>query len=297
MASAPLPAPVVNPYLHFAMDSTISTRKILLACQYWATMLRLLDALYVFGIMEYQLSQTYPNAQIELDPVSMLSSQLGCIATQLVISIVTVVLSCMGGCWNIYAMVSWNDMDSVLALGLYLGQFGWEPMVYGGSPSSNGKAFLQWISPVFLRRVSPVKTKGYAFIWNSFAASAICVILFQTVTALLKAQNKIETWMKSRDCSEQGYQPMLHDIQVLTEYDSVVANTMVYSVDVLNVQLEPCAPVLPQLTGSAWIQQIFSCNIPSSQVPVFQIKICSPSRLVLTEASMPYTWLSNKVKD
>ncbi|CAE6472148.1 unnamed protein product [Rhizoctonia solani] len=379
------PTPIASPPLHFAMDSSISTRKRLLVCQYWLTTLRLLDAFYVFGIMEYQLSQTYPNVQVELGPVSMLSSQLalwtilmvndcfmltidfhrtgsylGCIATQAAMSTITIVMTCT-------------------ALGLYFDQFGWEPIIYGGSPrygigpfvfgipiaigaicslcllvvtvwplfilrsslsfewlwkcntkdafmcmvaqlgkprelqmfghprnppislfyvpGSNGRAFLRWISPVLFRRVSPVETKGYAFIRNFFAASAISIIVFRTVTALLQAQNKIETRMKSRDCSEHGYQPMLHDIQVLTEYDSEVANTIVYSVDVLTGNLETCTPVLPQSTGSTWIQQIISCNVPASQVPVFRIEVRSPSGSVLTEAGMPHIWLSNKNED
>ncbi|CAE7146262.1 unnamed protein product, partial [Rhizoctonia solani] len=161
-------------------------------------------------------------------------------------------------------------------------------------PNATGRSFLRLISPIFFRRISPVETKSYAFVRNLFAASAVGVIVFRTTTALLQAQNKVDTRMKTRDCSDTEYRSMPHNIQVLTEYDSEVANTAVYSQYILNGFLEPCKSVLPQIPGNTWIQQIFSCDIPASQVPVFRIEIRSPAGSALSEASMPHIWLPNK---
>ncbi|CAE6472156.1 unnamed protein product, partial [Rhizoctonia solani] len=160
-------------------------------------------------------------------------------------------------------------------------------------PFSTTKPFFQFISLVFFRRVSPVETRSYAFIRNLFAAAAVGVILFRTATALLQAQNKIDTRMKSRDCSEDGYQTKLHDIQVLTEYDYGVADIAVFSE---SLSLESCAPMLSQQNGSTWMQQTFICgNVPpQSQIPIFRIEVSSPSGSTLTDDGMPQIWLSNR---
>ncbi|CAE6427813.1 unnamed protein product [Rhizoctonia solani] len=160
-------------------------------------------------------------------------------------------------------------------------------------PFSTTKPFFQFISLVFFRRVSPVETRSYAFIRNLFGAAAVGVILFRTATALLQAQNKIDTRMKSRDCSEDGYQTKLHDIQVLTEYDYGVADIAVFSE---SLSLESCAPMLSQQNGSTWMQQTFICgNVPpQSQIPIFRIEVSSPSGSTLTDDGMPQIWLSNR---
>jgi hypothetical protein len=69
------------------------------------------------------------------------------------------------------------------------------------------------LSDLFL---SPVETKGYALIRNLFAAMAVGIIVFRTATAVLQVQNKIDIRMKTKECSEYGYQRMPYGIQLLT---------------------------------------------------------------------------------
>ena len=48
------------------------------------------------------------------------------------ISIIAMVLTCTGTCWNPCSPYVYSNASFTLALGLYINQLGWEPIVYGG---------------------------------------------------------------------------------------------------------------------------------------------------------------------
>ncbi|CAE6445797.1 unnamed protein product [Rhizoctonia solani] len=76
----------------------------------------------------------------------------------------------------------------------------------------------RFVARLFFRRVQPVETRMYAFARNMFALACIVVLIYRAITALLQAQNEIETHMKSVDCGSQASHH--HSIQLLVEIDT-----------------------------------------------------------------------------
>ncbi|KAF8606483.1 hypothetical protein BDV93DRAFT_604461 [Ceratobasidium sp. AG-I] len=72
---------------------------------------------------------------------------------------------------------------------------------------------------VFLRRVSPVETKRYAFIRNTVALVAIAVIVVRAVTLLTQAQGEVfESKSITEDCTSDWAKMLMKDVKILVRH-------------------------------------------------------------------------------
>ncbi|KEP48119.1 putative transmembrane protein, partial [Rhizoctonia solani 123E] len=82
-------------------------------------------------------------------------------------------------------------------------------------PIKTSASLNRFMSHLFFRRVRPAETRLYAFARNMFAVVAMVALIFRTVTALLHAQNEIETRVTSEDCTKRASE--IHSIGILME--------------------------------------------------------------------------------
>ncbi|CAE6347816.1 unnamed protein product, partial [Rhizoctonia solani] len=83
---------------------------------------------------------------------------------------------------------------------------------------------------LFLRRVRPSETRTYALVRNSFAAAAMGILLWRTITALLKAENAISTRVVSSTCGL--ITTNVHFIHILAERPTYGANSTYGDVEI-----------------------------------------------------------------
>ncbi|CAE6418342.1 unnamed protein product [Rhizoctonia solani] len=102
----------------------------------------------------------------------------------------------------------------------------WPKIIYGALRHM-GRLTKGFLTRLFFRRASPVESRMYAFARNSFAVTAIGILIFRTATALQQAQNQVGTRMISASCSGRAFPR--HSIGILMEheYSQFVNITMV----------------------------------------------------------------------
>ncbi|CAE6438594.1 unnamed protein product [Rhizoctonia solani] len=122
---------------------------------------------------------------------------------------------------------------------------------------------------LLFRRIKPVETRMYAFARNMFAVACIVVIIYRAVTALLQAQNQIETRMKSDDCNSRA--SYHHSIQLLVEVDTADRPNLI-------VKHIPGDDIV-----APW---------GSNDMAAFYFEL-RRSNTQLTSIPLPYIWLSN----
>ncbi|CAE6464583.1 unnamed protein product [Rhizoctonia solani] len=82
-------------------------------------------------------------------------------------------------------------------------------------PIKTSTSLNRFMANLFFRRVRPAETRMYAFARNMFAVAAMVALIFRTVTALLHAQNEIETRVTSEACTNRA--SGIHSIGILME--------------------------------------------------------------------------------
>ncbi|KAH7338231.1 hypothetical protein B0J17DRAFT_661566 [Rhizoctonia solani] len=80
----------------------------------------------------------------------------------------------------------------------------WPKIIYG-TLRHMGRLIKGFLTRLFFRRASPVESRMYAFARNSFAVTAIGIIVFRTATALQQAQNQVGTRTISASCDGRAF--------------------------------------------------------------------------------------------
>ncbi|EUC59288.1 deuterolysin metalloprotease (M35) family containing protein, putative, partial [Rhizoctonia solani AG-3 Rhs1AP] len=92
------------------------------------------------------------------------------------------------------------------------------PSLFGSPrdpPIETAASLNRFAANLLFRRVRPAETRMYAFARNMFAVVAIAALIFRTVTALVHAQNEIETRVTSEACTTRASK--IHSIGILME--------------------------------------------------------------------------------
>ncbi|EUC55295.1 transmembrane protein, putative [Rhizoctonia solani AG-3 Rhs1AP] len=172
---------------------------------------------------------------------------------------------------------------------------------------------------LFLRRVRPSETRTYALVRNSFAAAAIGLLLWRTITALHKAGNTISSRILSETCEYNAME--VHSIYILTERPTYGANSTYGDVEIAvsvsqsdtSENWEPstttnCSSVWSKIfsytrVGQARTLELFGCDTPHERqfidsdsftdmrnTLVYRIEIRSNGSQIL-DSHNPLLWL------